>query len=224
MAVLSDSDCECNNNDDNKNSWIRKYNLYNNDKNLIENSSGWLNDKIINVAQSLLKTYSKSNGMQDTLFIPTFCEANGTWTLNDNWKRQIAPASQIHYNGSHHWLISYQNFENGPIYVLDSIKSSRSINTSMSVRLAQLYSSNSRSLDILIPDIQRQTNSSDCGVFSIAYLAELIFNDFNVGISKIRFDIPLMRSHLLNCFVNDKILPFPKVLKMPKMPTNDICL
>ena len=30
-----------------------------------------------------------------------------------------------------------------------------------------------------------------------------------------------LKSHLLNCFVNDKILPFPKVLKMPKMPTND---
>ena len=37
-------------------SWIPTYNLNVNDKKIIEDTSGWLNDKIINAAQDILKT------------------------------------------------------------------------------------------------------------------------------------------------------------------------
>ena len=37
-------------------SWIPTCNLNINDKNLIDDPSGWLNDKIINAAQDILKS------------------------------------------------------------------------------------------------------------------------------------------------------------------------
>jgi hypothetical protein len=72
-----------------------------------------------------------------------------------------------------------------------------------------------------MPDTQKQENSSDCGVFAIAFLTELIINKFNTNFSSIRFDISKMRAHLLNCLIEDKLTVFPKVEKMPKMPCKD---
>ncbi|XP_053382469.1 uncharacterized protein LOC128549555 [Mercenaria mercenaria] len=159
--------------------------------------------------------------MQDTLYVPNFDENLGFWNLNDNLQKQSAPSAQIHYNGSHHWLMSYQISENEPVCILDSLKSQRTLNNSLAIQLSQIYDNHKDSLKALIPEIQRQENSSDCGVFAVAYLTELLMTNFTVDVSTIRFDISKMRAHLYECISKCSFSAFPKINKMPKMPCKD---
>lgn len=99
--------------------------------------------------------------------------------------------------------------------------SSRTLNSSVSIQASQIYDNGKDRLKVLIPDIQRQSNYSDCGVFAIANLTEILFTNFTVDFSSVRFDISKMRQHLLDCFGNGTFTPFPKIGKMPKMPCKD---
>ena len=199
--------------------WVKKLKM--SDRDDVVNSNGWLNDRLINFAQNLLKSECNVNGLQDTLFAPHYDEKKNRWIINDYVKKQTAPSCQIHYNGNNHWICSYQKEENGPVYLLDSLKSSRTLNANVSIQISQIYNINTDNITVHIPDVQRQQNSHDCGVYAIAFITELICSDFNVDISNTRFMTSLMRTHLLKCIEENKISVFPKVAKMPKMPCNE---
>jgi hypothetical protein len=70
---------------------------------------------------------------------------------------EVLPRAQ-----NNHWLLSYQKEENGHVYVIDSLKSNRTVNANMSIQLSQLYHSRNNYLEIIVPDVQRQTISSEC--------------------------------------------------------------
>ena len=53
----------------------------------------------------------------------------------------------------------------------------------------------------------QQTGSNDCGLFAIANATELCFGG---NPSSVIYDQASMRKHLLNCFLQDKLTPFPK--------------
>ena len=199
--------------------WVKKLKM--SDRDDVVNSNGWLNDRLINFAQNLLKSECNVNGLQDTLFAPHYDEKKNRWIINDYVKKQTAPSCQIHYNGNNHWICSYQKEENGPVYLLDSLKSSRTLNANVSIQISQIYNINTDNITVHIPDVQRQQNSHDCGVYAIAFITELICSDFNVDISNTQFMTSLMRTHLLKCIEENNISVFPKVAKMPKMPCNE---
>ena len=203
----------------NNNIWMPTIDLNEKDREIIESDSGWMNDKIINAAQKLLKP--SINGLQNTLFISTFNDETGSWVINKDWNGQSAPSAQIHFNGNNHWLLTYQKVNNGPVYIVDSLKSKRTLNANMTIQISQLYNVDDNYINVIIPDVQRQNNSSDCGVFSIAFLIELLLTQFAVDISNIRFDHSLMRKHLLRCLNTETFSVFPKISKMPKMPVNE---
>ena len=64
----------------------------------------------------------------------------------------------------------------------------------------------------IVPDTHRQNNSTDCGLFAFAHLAEFCFN--NELVPNVIFDTTQMRAHLLHCFKTNGISPFPKTNKM----------
>ncbi|KAG1652267.1 hypothetical protein GQR58_026433 [Nymphon striatum] len=196
------------------NLWIKHLRLA--DRDDITDVNGWLNDRVINFAQSLIKNINSVNGLQNTLFASHFDDNKHELSINRNFKKQNAPSCQIHYNGNSHWVCSYQKVDNGPVYLIDSLKT-RTLNANMNIQISQIY--NSDSITVLIPEVQRQSDYSDCGIFAIAFLTEIVLNNFNVDLSKTRFIISSMREHFLKCIINDEM--FPKVSKMPKMPCND---
>ena len=53
---------------------------------------------------------------------------------------------------------------------------------------------------------QQQTNSSDCGVFAIAFATCLVFGQ---DPSEVTFDIPRMRPHLIGCLQSGSMHLFP---------------
>ncbi|XP_068743620.1 uncharacterized protein [Montipora capricornis] len=56
--------------------------------------------------------------------------------------------------------------------------------------------------------VQQQLNTSDCGVFAIAFATCLVYGQ---NPSQVRFNIPMMRPHLLNCFKARAMQLFPTI-------------
>ena len=117
--------------------------------------------------------------------------------------------------------MSFKLENNSSVYVLDSLKSNKTLNSNIQLQLSQMYSGGKNSLNIIVPDVQRQNNSSDCGVFAIAFLTEFLYCGFEFNYNQCRFEPTLMRRHLLKCLEERIFSPFPKVKKMPKMPVSE---
>ena len=164
----------------------------------------------------LQQEFKDLNGLQSTLNVPHFQEKLQKWNLDKHMQNIGGTSAQIHFNGYNHWIVSFRG-HNGSIHILDSLKSSRTLNNYVKIQIAQIYGCvSSNELLIHLPIIQH-TNSSDCGVFAIAYLTDLCFNNFEFN-ANTRYKIPDMRSHLLNCLEEKKMSPFPRIVRMPKMP------
>ena len=146
-----------------------------------------------------------------------------TWFIPDNGLQSQAPPSvNINYNSQKHWVTSFQ-FENGDIYLLDSglqRKTENCINDSLKIQLAQVYGSGKSEITVKVPEIQQQNNGHDCGLFAIAKLMEFITNQYSGlkdGTLEFDFIQNEMRGHLIKCFTQQYMEPFPKQkLKAPK--------
>jgi hypothetical protein len=64
--------------------------------------------------------------------------------------------------------------ENGDIYFLDSL--GLKINTSLEFQLCKIYGQNKNRILIKIPEVQKQENRIDCGLFAIANAVEFCNN------------------------------------------------
>ena len=69
-------------------------------------------------------------------------------------------------------------------------------------------------LHVDVPPVQQQRGATDCGLFGIAFASELAKGE-NFP-KDITFNQSRMRSHLLQCFENDEIMPFPRQHKPSK--------
>ena len=101
--------------------------------------------------------------------------------------------------------MSFKSLENSSVFVLDSLKSNKTLNSNIQLQLlSQKF--NAKTI--------RQI------VFAIAFLTEFLYNGFEFDYNQCRFDTSLMRHHLIKCLEEGLLCPFPKVKKMPKMPVN----
>ena len=109
----------------------------------------------------------------------------------------------------------------GKIYVIDSLRTNKPLINVLKIQLCQLYATDqTKNMSISIPSVQQQLNSSDCGLFSIAFVTELLHSNYALN-TNVRFQISQLRPHLIKCLEKGKLDPFPKIAKMPKMPSND---
>lgn len=169
-----------------------------------------VNDKLINFGQQLLKAqFSEINGFQDCCYVPV--QNKGVWKYSLKMKFSRSTACQIHHTGADHWVTSVSPANETDLIVFDSLQGPvPSISNSLKMQLFAAYAQNKNHLNILIPKIQQQANSVDCGIFALAYATEICFTGF-VGGESIDFDKQIMREHLLNCFQNKSMSPFPKI-------------
>lgn len=162
---------------------------------------------VINFAQALLKIqFPDLNGFQYTGYAPLL--KGGKWEYSLQMSHQEPPSVQIHHTGHDHWVTSAQD-ENGVVYIFDSNNPRHTMSASTQIQVCKVYGKDDNELCIKMPNVQQQTNSVDCGVFAIAFMAEFCFNSFT-GKENIVFDIETSRNHLLQCLAAKLIRPFPK--------------
>ena len=99
--------------------------------------------------------------------------------------------------------------ENGDIYFLDSL--GLKINTTLEFQLCKIYGQNKNRILIKIPEVQKQENRIDCGLFAIANAVEFCNNGFKGG-THINYDEKYMRDHLIYCLERGFISQFPKIV------------
>ena len=210
------------------NVWISSLHLTMEDKAVIEAPDGWLNDSIISAAHMLLKQLSgkEVNGFQSTL-------------LGKKLAFSPVPPYQkviqiLHVDGNHWILVSNiramdGSVTSGSVCIYDSLKFSVSLDTKK--QICSLLKPQGVQLTLDIMNVQQQTNLSDCGLFSIAFATELASHQSPL---LCEFDTSLMCSHLLTCFDNGVLKPFPlkkkrrcpfgsKVRKSINVPVYCIC-
>ena len=182
------------------NEWLhnRLYILSHEDKNILLSKDEWLNDNLLDAAQKLI------------------CEEIGTpstfQTVLNSSKKEIEPFQavneehvQLLHDGRNHWFLSFCS--NGRVQVCDSLNHTLTRSSRKAIlSLYKNYFTGNKVISFL--EVQRQPDSYNCGLFAIAFAAEILDGR---SPSDATFDVDKMRAHLISCFEGQKLTPFPKL-------------
>ena len=119
---------------------------------------------------------------------------------------------QILHDGSLHWVCTANISLTGgkdpaAVNMYDSMNQGF-IAKFIKQQLASFMCIQSAEMKVIMKSVQQQTSHVDCGVFAIAFATALAFGQ---DPSKLRFDVPKMRSHLVECLKLKKMSPFPEM-------------
>ena len=191
---------------DDPNDWIRKLDLFQNDKAVLQ-STKWLTDGIIYAAQCLLReeTEGKILGWQPSV-------------LSD--RKQLfkplpprAPFIQIINVAKCHWIVaSNVDVRDGGCYsdvvcIYDSGRPTH-ISGSLKKMICSFFKCTYDTLRFDVMNVQAQPNGYDCGVYAIACATELAYG-YDPVVSVWKDEV--MRNHLLECLESGKLTRFPRL-------------
>ena len=163
--------------------------LFSEDKLVIEGQCQ-LNDRHINFVQAILRAqFPKCNGLQNKL-------------LQNQVRLTIANKMvQILHVRNNHWVvISNLHCSGNDLKMYDTVYDDIDSST-----MALLNSMFEESINVsMVPQIQKQKGDLDCGIFSAA-IATSLLHDLSTG----PYQQSLLRPHLIACFENKEIIPFP---------------
>lgn len=164
------------------------------------NSGKQLSDKHVYAAQSLLQAqFPDVAGLQDSCLSQTKFSA-----VCAGGERC---AVQIHHTRGNHWVVSAAI--NGTVYVYDSLYST--LTDDLRKQLRDIYgpylTNEFAQLNVIIPRVQNQYGSADCGLFAIATALELCQGR---NPAAVMFDQDRMRQHLRHCFEQGTLTNFPQ--------------
>ena len=182
------------------NEWLRNrlYILKQKDKDILISKDSWLNDNLMDAAQKLI------------------CQEIGTpltfQTVLNSQKKDVEPFEavnqehiQLLHDGSNHWILSFCS--NGRVQVCDSLN--RFLTRSSRKAIKSLYKNYFTGTEIIsFIEVQKQPDAYNCGLFAIAFAAELLDGK---SPSDAVFIVDRMRAHLISCLEEQKLKPFPKV-------------
>ena len=159
-------------------------------KGIIQDAN-WLSDIHINTAQKLLKEqFPNLSGLISTL-------------MPSKLKNPIpagARALQILHIRANHWIVaSTIGCEPGEVRLFDSLY--KSIDTE-TMELVSLCFGKDVSVSL---EVSQQQGGSNCGLFAIATCTALAHGITGTP----QFKQQMMRHHLIQCFENNKLSPFP---------------
>ena len=99
------------------------------------------------------------------------------------------------YDGSNHWLLS--SCSNGGVQICDSLRDTLSQVSQTCVNsLYREYIGGRGKIKISFLPVSKQPDSYNCGLFAIAFGAEMLDGKSPVNA---RFDVDKMRPHLIQC-------------------------
>ena len=149
-----------------------------------------LNDCHMNFVHAMLRTqFPKCNGLKNTL-------------LQNQVRLTIAnKIVQILHIRNNQWIvISNVHCSGDDLSVYDTLYDD--IDSSTMALLSSMFEEN---INVsIVPQVQKQQGDVDCGVFSFA-IATLLLHDLSPG----SYKQPLLRPHLISCFENKAMTPFP---------------
>ena len=172
-----------------------------------------LDADVIDIAQKLLlKQFPKVGGLQSTYLyqVNKFSKTDGI---------------QIHHTGMFHWVTTTTVKCAKPcrVRVMDSKWSGR-LTRDMEIQIAQIYGDGkpSSTLRYELCPVQQQRGDKDCGLFAIAYATEVAYGGDPPVVS---YQQSQMRKHLVACFNEGELRPFPRANKAASICSREIrCL
>ena len=164
------------------------------DKAVISNGDK-LNDKHINFSQQLLKKqFPGLSGLRSTLL---------------QTKKEPLPTSKqvvqiVHSRGDHWMALSTINTVTDEVNVYDSVYQTLDSDTTQVI--LSLFEASTSPLQLQMVQTQKQRGARDCGLFSIATITAIAFH---LDPTTITYDQTAMRPHLIQCFQEHTLKPFP---------------
>ena len=177
--------------------WVSNgaYTLDYREQEIVLSRRGWLTDEIIGAAQMiLLQFFPNMAGLQP----PTLQKVLG-FLVHSGEFVQI-----IHVRNSHWCVVSTVGCQSGVVRVYDSLYKKLSKETEYLI--ASMVHVPSSDLHIVMMDVEKQSNGSDCGVLSIAYAFDICSG---MDPCSVRFDQTKIRQHLATCLENCHVSRFP---------------
>ena len=175
---------------------IDKTNLYESDRLALLGKTEYLNDNHMLCALILLKqAFPELDGLESTLR-----QQKGLTPLPDR------PSLQILHINDNHWVVA-STIDCPPeanILLYDSLYTT--INNQTKLLLAELVHSTKSTFTVGLANVKKQSGSKDCGLFSVAFVTDIAFGtnpSFQI------YKQAEMRQHLLKCFEQKKMEPFP---------------
>ena len=111
----------------------------------------------------------------------------------------------IHCQKRSHWItVSTKWCQAGQVNVYDTAFDKLD---SESRRIVKAMFSLKSANNIHMVPVQKQQGVTDCGAFAIAMMTSIAFNE---DPSEVHYQQDNLRQHLLQCFVDQKMTPFPR--------------
>jgi hypothetical protein len=164
----------------------------------IKPNDGWLNDVIINAAQSLLhERYPLDAGLRDTILV------NAGHIKLDSAN---VPFVQIVFDPVHeHWIVvTNRGCSDNTLRIYCSLMYKPS--SKCLLVISQYANFNAVKLTIQLMNVAKQRNREDCGLYAVGYAEQLLSG---LDPSSAVFRNEAMRQHLYNCIINKSITAFP---------------
>lgn len=181
--------------------WLEDLQLTQEDKQVVSKGK-WLTDSVITAAQKLMKRkYPHIGGLQNTVLAETL-----------SFDVQRGQFVQVLNVSRSHWItVSNIGCKPAAIAVYDSMPSGYIPRRTKDV-IASIVFSNEKAITLQFIAVQSQHGSNDCGLFALAFAASLCAPQSTTNVQH------RLREHLLTCFENMTILPFPQTSRERKQP------
>ena len=120
---------------------------------------------------------------------------------------------QILHTGEDHWITIKMNSDH-EVDVYDSVFLEPSYNTLK--QIASIAQCKTSTIELNLETVQVQRNSTDCGVYAIAFLTDLCHGKDPASCQYA--GIVELRNHLISCLENGQLSPFPSTVTAKKKP------
>jgi len=167
-----------------------------------------LDDNLINTALSVLKKqFHHISGLET----PLLCQISGGFTQQKGNSRVMV---QIHHTGSsQHWVTSVRLRGEDCVKVYDSLlhfdpRGSPAMSDDLVKQICHIYFCVDPQLTVLFPEMTRQVNGVDCGLFALATETDVCFGRDPSSRHYVSSS-SVMRQHLLQCLQSNYMRPFP---------------
>jgi len=150
----------------------------------------------------LKRLHPQQEGLKDTSYL----SEKLVWQA-----KPISFVQVIHVKGNHWACLSNKFCGASKVELFDSLHThslhkSRGPDCSIVEQACAILKAPVKSIKVNVVSVQQQSGQSECGLYAMAFAADLCVNIDPC--SQVYYESKL-RSHLLKCFVSQKITPFP---------------
>ena len=167
-----------------------------------------LNDKHIHFAQLLIKNQFRNiDGLMSPVLFSRI--KPGLPVLSSGQK----PAIQILHTRSNHWIVATSNAGSHKVSIYDSLYDIIDNPTKEIIREIFEIRQSIEEIEVTV-GAPKQKGVKDCGLFAIAVSTSLAYYYSYQATLKFEFNQSMMRDHLIGCYINRCITPFPTCMNL----------